>query len=298
LVSKTIAPITIIVALFICVSVRAQQPSDDVVKVNVSLVTVNVSVTDADGRPVTGMQAEDFVVTDEGKPVRVKFFDVHGPASIVFVVDLSSSMRGERWQNLISGMKKFLTTTNAANDYTLITFGDRPSLVTLSASKDDVWQKLSALTPRGNTALYDAALMGLSSLREIPRRQKAVVLISDGEDNSSTATLSEVREQVVTHHGAFYTVGILLRRPPVGPNLPNGRRLLNELAQATGGLAQFPTAEEIVSVLERISLDLSVQYSLSYYPPENSTGWRNIRVETTRRPERLRLRYQERYLMK
>ena len=267
-------------------------------KVNVSLVTVNVSVIDANGRLVPGLQAEDFVVTDEGQPVSVKFFDVNGPASIVLVVDVSSSMRGERWQNLIAGMKKFLTTTNAGNDYTLIAFGDRPNLIARSASKDDVLQKLSSLTPLGSTALYDGALMGLSVLEEMPRRQKAVVMISDGEDNSSTATLSEVRKQVVTHHAAFYTVGILLRRPPVGPNLPNGRGLLNELAQATGGLAQFPTAEEIGSVLERISFDLSMQYSLSYYPPEKSSGWRHVRVDTTRRPERLKLRYQERYLMK
>jgi hypothetical protein len=90
----------------------------------------------------------------------------------------------------------------------------------------------------------------------------------------------------------------MMRNPPLGLDLPNGRGLLKDLAQATGGLAQFPTAEEIGSVLEKISLDLNLQYSLSYYPPEKSSGWRHVRIETTPRTEQLKLRYQERYQMK
>jgi VWFA-related protein len=283
--------------LFFCSRASAQAP-DDVVKVNVSLVTVNVSVIDGNGRPLLGLNAGDFVVTDEGKPVNLEFFDVNGPASIVLVVDLSSSMRGERWHNLMTGMKKFLTSTHPGNDYTLITFGDRPRLIILSASRDDVWKKLDALKPKGSTALYDASLTGLSVLEQIPRRQKALVLFSDGEDNASISTLENVREQALKYHAAFYTVGIMMRNPAVGMDLPNGRGLLNELARATGGLAQFPTAEELGSVLERISLDLSVQYSLSYYPPEKSSGWRHVRIETTPRTERVKLRYQQRYQMK
>src|SRR5262245_30962480 len=99
--SKTLLATVIVILSFGLVSAQA---ADDVVKVNVSLVTVNVSVIDTSGRPLYGLQARDFVVSDEGQPVDLKFFDVNGPASVVLVVDLSSSMRGERWQSLLAGM--------------------------------------------------------------------------------------------------------------------------------------------------------------------------------------------------
>ena len=81
----------------------------DVVKVDVALVTVNISVTDRRGRPIRGLEAQDFRVTDEGKSVSLEFFESEGPVSIVFVVDLSSSMQS-KWDSLEKAMKKFLAT--------------------------------------------------------------------------------------------------------------------------------------------------------------------------------------------
>ena len=64
-----------------------------------------------------GLQRENFFVTDEGKQVSLEFFDSNGPASIVFVVDISSSMRGDKWENLMKAMKKFLATAHEGSDY-------------------------------------------------------------------------------------------------------------------------------------------------------------------------------------
>ena len=125
-------------------STVAQDPVD-VIKIGVDLVTVNVSVTEKKGHPVIGLQQENFYVTDQGKPVSVEFFDSKGPASIVFVVDISSSMRGDKWQNLMKAMKKFLATAHEGSDYTLIVFGDRQQLLAQSVAADELWRDLASL---------------------------------------------------------------------------------------------------------------------------------------------------------
>src|SRR6266700_1995595 len=108
----------IITAIVIVVcSGLARAQDDEVIRIDTSLVTVNVSVTDAKNRHLPGLKAEDFRVMDQGKPVRPEFFDTQGPVSIVFVVDISSSMR-VKWQNLRAGLKKFLAKGREGSDYT------------------------------------------------------------------------------------------------------------------------------------------------------------------------------------
>jgi Ca-activated chloride channel homolog len=275
------------------------QDVEDVIKVDVALVTVNVSVTDTKGRAFTGLQAVDFLVTDEDKPMRVEFFDKHGPVSIVFVVDLSSSMRGDKWRTLKAGIKKFLAKAHSGNDYTFIGFSDQPRVLARSVNEDELWQVINTVAPYGNTALYDAVLLGLNVLDQIPRRHKALVLFSDGEDTSSRSDLSEVRQRALTHRATIYTVGILREQPLYAlPGGRTGKELLNELAVATGGLAQFPSSEEIQRVLKEIRADLTSRYSLSYYSAEKSHGWRRVQVRITPGPHRLKLRYQQRYLVR
>ena len=280
-----------------CAPVRPQE-AEEVIKVDISLVTVNVSVTDARGRHLSGLRAEDFLVTDEGDPVRLDFFNSQGSASIIFVVDMSSSMRGEKWQRLKAGMKKFLATAREGNDYTLIAFSDAPQLIASSVGAEELWQKFSGLKPSGQTALYDALLLGLSALEQVAQRHKALVLLSDGQDNSSHAGLPHVQQEVLTHRASIYTVGILLHKHDLFVWEHDGRELLNQLAAATGGLVLFPALEEIRGVLETINADLSNQYSLSYYSPSRVPGWRRIQVNLTRDSSRLNLRYQQRYLIR
>ena len=275
-------------------AVRAQEPHE-VIRVDTALVTVNVSVADDKGRPLSGLQAADFLVTDEGQPMKLAFFDGQGPASIVFVVDLSASMHGEKWQRLKAGLKKFLAAAHEGNDYTLITFSDTPHLLACSVSAAELWQHFSELKPDGHTALYDAVLLGLSALERIPQRHKALVLLSDGQDNRSHESLARVQQAALAHRATIYTVGILYGHRE---GVRTGQELLNQLAAATGGLVQFPALDEIREVLETISADVSSQYSLSYSPPDKGPGWRQIQVRLARETRRLNLRYQQRYLIR
>ena len=276
-------------------SAVAQDPVD-VIRIGVDLVTVNVSVTEKKGHSVMGLQRENFFVTDEGKPVPLEFFDSNGPASIVFVVDISSSMRGSKWQNLMKAMKKFLATTREGSDYTLIVFGDRPQLVASAVNASELWRVLASLRPDGMTALYDGMLLGLNALERLPQRHKAIVLLSDGEDNFSRWCLSDVQQAARAHRATIYTVGLLLKEHDYAPWQQKSKELLDKLTAATGGLILLPAPEQIQRVLEQINADVSGHYCLSYYPPDTVVGWRHIQVAIAHGPQQVNLRYQERYL--
>jgi Ca-activated chloride channel homolog len=286
-----------LVAVSCWASVSAQV-AEDVVRVDIALVTVNVAVTDGKGRHISELKVGDFFVSDEGKPVRLEFFDTQGPTSIIFVVDVSSSMRGEKWKSLMAGMKKFLANAREGNDYTLISFNEAPRLIARSVSAQDLWREFSSLKPSGNTALYDAILLGLTTLERVPQRHKSLVLLSDGQDNSSAATLRTVHQEMLAHRASIYTVGLGIHGYNFPATEPQARELLNQLAKATGGLVFFPRPDEIRTVLVGINADLSSRYSLSYYPPDKTPGWRRIQVNLTPSHSRLSLRYQQQYLIR
>jgi hypothetical protein len=157
---------------------------------------------------------------------------------------------------------------------------------------------MNKLVPSGNTALYDAMLVGLNALAEIPHRHKALVLFSDGEDTSSRAVLSAVRQEMLMRRATIYTVGILSEYNSPFPDGHTGKDLLKELASASGGLAYFQSAEGIKRVLKEIRSDLSGQYSLSYYALENSPGRRHVQVRIMQTEQTAKLRYQQYYTIK
>jgi len=286
----------VIFALFSWASVQAQDL--EVIRVDVALVTVNVNVSDGKGRLLPSLKAQDFKVTDDGQPVALEFFQGQGPASIVFVVDTSSSMRGSKWRNLKAGLKEFLKRAPQGNDYTLVAFGDSPRLITNSVRADELWRSLKSLQPVGNTALYDAMLLGLNILVQVPQPHKTLILLSDGEDNFSRATLPVVQQKAFAHRTTIYTVGILPDDRSLLAYGSNGIRLLDELATATGGLVNFPAQEEVGEVLKKINADVSSHYSLGYYAPTKKPGWRRVQVSLAQDTTGLNLRYQQRYLVR
>jgi Ca-activated chloride channel homolog len=280
-----------------CVSARAQG-TEEVVRVDTAMVTLNVSVTDGKGRRLSGFQAGDFHVTDEGTPVKLEFFDSDGPASVVFVVDTSASMTGAKWRGLRDGLKRFLAGASEGSDYTLVAFSNTARLVVRSVSREELWQSFNTLKPSGSTALYDALLLGLGALEQAPQRHKAVVLLSDGQDNCSRAALAGVEQEVLARRATIYTVGIHREPRQIAEYERGGHELLNQLAAATGGSVHFPDPDELPNVLRKIEAEVRGQYSLSYYPPSAAPGWRRVRVDVTQGRRGLNLRYQQRYLIK
>jgi len=275
---------------------QASRPDIDVISIDTSLVTINVTVTDHKKRQLPGLKLQDFHVTDQGMIVQPEFLDSQGPLSIVLVIDVSSSMQGH-WKDLRSGLKKFLTKEHAGSDYTLVTFNEKAQLVTSSVDAKQLWETFNTLRPSGETALYDGLLLGLQALERAPQRHKALVLLSDGEDNSSQAELAMVGHETLLHRATIYSVGIVFEGAG-SPTQAGAKKLLNQLAAATGGLVVFPEAAQIPAVLDAIRDDLSYQYSLSYYPPDKTAGRHRVEIYIAQNSNRLNLRYQPIYQMR
>ena len=282
-----------------CLSQVPDQEKSDVIRIDVDLVTINVSVHDRKGHNLSGLKPDHFLVTESDKPVTLEGFDSEGPASIVFVIDISSSMRS-LWKTVALGMKKFLDSSSSANDYTLVVFGDRPKLLVESVNAAELTRVIKELKPDGETAMYDGVIIGLETLRRVPQRRKALVLISDGLDTKSQKDLGDVEEETSEARTTIYAIGIELGRwcQPITPEFCQGRDILRYLANETGGVGIFPDSSTFAGTLKDVAAEIASQYSLSYYSQDKKPGWRRVRVSVANSGRQPVLQYQQSYFRK
>jgi Ca-activated chloride channel family protein len=129
--------------------------------------------------------------------------------------------------------------------------------------------------PFGQTAIFDAMILALEHMENAKHLKKAILLITDGVDNSSKHTMSEAIEATKRSRVAVYTVGLL--------SMSGGQKAedaLIHIAEASGGHAYFPNdVDEARMYMERVARDLREQYTLGYLPTNKNGGWRSVRVD-------------------
>jgi len=127
-------------------------------------------------------------------------------------------------------------------------------------------RKLTYLEPHGNTALYDAVYLGIEKVMGGAYQKRAIILVSDGEDNDSRYSLNELRRSLRESDVTIYAIGVSTSFLPRKGGL-NGRETLEELASVSGSKAFFPSgASEMVEAFERVALELRHLYSIGYRP--------------------------------
>ena len=269
--------------------------------VNTDLVTLTVSVTDAGGRAVAGLDQSLFTVLDNKVPQKISFFaDDDAPASIAVVFDTSASMSGEKLVRAKEALARFIQTTDERDEYFLVDFDSRARLLLdRTQDSDAVLRKLTYVQPRGNTALYDAVYLGLETVMRGAYSKRAVILISDGEDNDSRYSFNELRQRLRESDAIIYAVGTVGNFLPHKGSL-DGKATLEELASASGGKAFFPHGASAMSeAFERIALELRHLYSIGYHPDDFVADgrWHRLKVKVSPLPksERLFVRSREGY---
>jgi Ca-activated chloride channel homolog len=257
------------------------QDNTPVIKTSTNLVTLNITVTDPYGRYVTGLGKEHFEVFDDKVPQRIEFFnDADAPVSIGLIFDVSGSMKG-RISRSYDALQRFCNTGHQEDEYFLVTFNNGAKL-TRDFTRDsrDITNSLMLVEPKGETALYDAAYIGIEKVRDGKHPRKAILLISDGQDNNSRYSLKELKQLVKESDVQIYAIGITnvfgARELDV-----TGQVILEELTRLTGGRAFFPTNEaELTEVITRIGLELRHQYSMGYEPNGHNDGrWHKLQVK-------------------
>ena len=270
-------------------SVAAEGAShpDARLRVDVNLVQVPATVTDPMNRLVTGLEKENFTVSDNNVPQTIRYFSTEdAPITIGVVFDLSGSMT-TKFTRARKALTEFLRTSNPQDEFFVVGFNDRPSvIVDYTSDVDDVEARMVMLKPENRTALIDAVYLGVDHLRQARYDRKALLIISDGGDNRSRYTQNEL-ERVVREAGIqIYSIGIFDNYAP-SPEEQMGPELLKEICEMTGGrLFTVSNPNDLEDIAERISAELRNQYVLAYSPtePKHDGSWRKLRVRLTPPP--------------
>ncbi len=263
-----------------------QRPGTDIEVINTDLITFTVTVTDTYGRFVSGLNKNAFTVLDDKKPQEITFFsDDDSPVSVGVIFDVSGSMSGDKVKRARDALAKFIQTSHNSDEYFLIAFNSRAQLL-LDRTRDgnSVLDKLTFVNTRDNTALYDACYLGVEKVQRGAHPKRALLLISDGQDNNSRYTFNELRRLLKESDVVLYGVGILSGGDAGSSLGMEGQGILDELASVSGGKAFFPrSAAEMDDIFEQIALELRHQYSIGYKPNNfsNDGKWHKVKVKVT-----------------
>lgn len=248
------------------------------IRADSSVVIIPVEVfTKTRNQPLIGLEREHFQLSEDGVPQKIAHFSGEdAPVSIGILVDHSGSM-DRSIAVAHAGVAQFLKTANPADQFFLVTFETRPELAfRFTNEPGDIQNALLMARPKGRTALLDAVYMGLNQMRRAVHERRALLVLSDGADNSSRYTSLEVRNALRETNVQIYTIGIAA--------YDNGPGVLSNLSEESGG-AYFPDVNlhNLVDVCEKIGLELRHQYVLAYYPtnPSRDGKWRKVSVKLT-----------------
>ena len=259
-------------------------------------------MTDLYGRYVSGLNKNAFTINDNGRDQEITFFsDSDAPVSIGILFDVSGSMSGQKIAKARKALSRFINTSHPKDEYFLIAFNNRAQLL-LDRSRDGdaVLKKLTLVEPRQNTALYDAVYLGTERVTRGTHQKRAMLIISDGQDNASRYNFGEVRRLMKESDVVTYTVGIMDGRDATSMLGMQGQSFLDELSSVTGGKSFYPQSDvEMDEIFERIALELRHQYSIGYTPKdfEPNGKWRKVKtkVKPPRGLPRLTVRAREGY---
>ncbi len=257
---------------------------DGQVRVKTDLVSLTLTVTDLYGRYVSGLTKKAFSIVDNNEEQEITFFsDADAPVSVGVIFDVSGSMSGDKIAKARNALQRFINTSHPSDEYFLIAFNSRAQLL-LDRTRDGdaVLRKLTLVEPRENTALYDAVYLGVERVTRGSHQKRALLIISDGQDNSSRYNFGEVRRLMKESDVVTYAVGIMGGSDASSPLGMQGQAFLDELTSVTGGKSFYPNTDvEMDEIFERIALELRHQYSIGYTPKDFAPDgkWRKVKVK-------------------
>jgi Ca-activated chloride channel family protein len=255
------------------------------IRIDTTLVQINVTVTDPLNRFVTGLEKEHFkLFEDKMEQVISDFSSEDAPLSIGLVFDTSGSM-GSKLQKSRQAAAQFFKTANPEDEFFLVEFNDRPTLVSgFTTDIEDLQSRLTFTQSKGRTALLDGVYMAMNQMKKARNPRKAILIISDGGDNSSRYTESEIKTAVREADVQVYAIGIFEPASSRGrtPEEMMGPGLMSEMAEQTGGRSfQVENLNELPDIAAKIGIELRNQYVL-YYTPKNLTRdgkYRHVNVK-------------------
>jgi len=264
-----------------------QQPRANI-RVDTTLVLIPVSVLDPIGRYIISLEKENFkIFEDKVEQEITQFSDEDAPLSLGIVFDTSGSM-GSKLATSRQAVAQVLKTANPEDEFFVVQFDDRPELtMPFTADTAEVQNRLIYTKSRGRTALLDGVYMAMNQMKKARNPRKAILIISDGGDNSSRYTQAEVKKNVREADVQIFALGIYEAISARGRTSEEfgGPELLGQLANETGGRHfEVGNLAELPDVAEKIALTLRKQYMLGYTPTNAARDgkYRRVQVRLTK----------------
>jgi Ca-activated chloride channel family protein len=252
------------------------------VRVDVELVMVNVSVVDSEGQPVTGLKQEQFRVWEDKIEQNTEYFSSEeAPVSVGLIFDISGSMSGKLSEARGAALT-FLKTGNLQDEHFLIEFSDRAQVTQgFTGDVSNIQRRLASTSAKGSTALFDAVYLGLRKVTTGMHAKKALLVITDGRDNRSRYTYTDLKEFAREQDVQVYSIGIMDGLSTIGYVLGMRPRIA-DLSEMTGARAFFPTSvNELREICAQIALELKNQYVIGYRSTNrvDDGRWRKLQVK-------------------
>jgi Ca-activated chloride channel family protein len=258
-------------------------PSGGRIKVDVNLVVLHTTVNDDRGKFVDGLTQDNFRVYEDKVEQKLSIFKREDiPVSMGLVIDNSGSMRDKR-PRVNEAALTLVQSSNPQDEAFVVNFNDDFYLdldKDFSSSIPELKEALERIDSRGSTALYDAIIGSLDHLKKGVKEKKVLLIVTDGEDNTSRNSLEKTLREIQKTSTVIYTIGLLGQENK--RSAKNAKKALTEIAQASGGLAFFPeNVDDVHAICEQVAHDIRHQYTLAYYPSNGAKDgtYRTVRVD-------------------
>jgi Ca-activated chloride channel homolog len=296
---RVVTVMTALAAMALGVVLEGGQPrrpgsSDRRFRTQVDLITITATVVDGQGRLVSGLTADEFEIYEDGERQQLTQFALERvPVSVALLLDVSDSMFGRRIVEAKAAVSRFLfDLLDQEDEFLLMAFNHAPTLVVpWMTDPDEARARIDGVRPRGGTAIYDAVLAALPHLDARARQRAAIVLISDGADTASDASVRDVRSALLRSDAFVYAIAI--DPPTTRPiNARVNPHTLRRMTDDSGGRTEVVTdTSELGAATARIADDLNHQYVLGYTSVRAPDGrYHSLRVRVTRPEHRVRAR--------
>ncbi len=248
-------------------------------------VRLDATVLDSGGRSIQTLGKDDFHVYEDGVPQTIAGFRHEDlPVSLGILIDSSGSMYDKR-AAVDQASLDFVKLSNPEDEAFLVDFSWE-AFIDQDFTNDPkkLEQGLSYIKSSGGTAIYDALVASADYLTKNAKRPKQVLLIiTDGEDNASGASLEQAIRRIQDLDGpVIYSVGLLFGSDTDKRESRHARRVLETLSEQTGGAAYFPRSlKEVDAIAAEVAQDIRTQYTIAYHSTKSPTlgGYREVHVE-------------------
>jgi Ca-activated chloride channel family protein len=294
---------------------QKEEPSnaESTLHVDVNLVTVGVLVMHQKGPLKTRLQAEDFILYEDGKPQKLSFFSSdEQPLSLVLLIDKSNSMaEGDKMDQVKSAVLSLIDSSHPNTEFSILAFHHSVShLLDFSVDRERVRTTVRRLyAERGGSSFYDGLMESLEQASRAKYPRQALIVITDGADQHSQNTLEGIVRAVQSTQVEVFMIGVFSKKEEEifqqsgklvtlisGQEVDNPRYSFQRLAEESGAECYFPrSAKELAESMEHIRRDLQEQYTLAYYASAEGDGDRYRRIEVKSRKSGIKIRARKGY---